>query len=192
MQDTVLPAHIRDAVNEIAELHARHEREATPAHRLFDRAVQSVGRPAFVGILTAIIAGWLAANLMLSAAGFAFDPPPFPILQNFGALAALYITVLILITTSREKKLGEYREHLTLQLAILNDQKSAKIIELLEELRRDDPALRDRIDGVAEALSVPAKPQAVLDAINNTNEVVRGSVAAGKSSLDGGPSPPKT
>ena len=57
-----------------------------------------------------------------------------------------------------------------MELAILGEQKSAKIIELLEEMRRDDPSLRNRVDHEAAAMSMPADPQAVLDAIKDSHE----------------------
>jgi hypothetical protein len=76
---------------------------------------------------------------------------------------------LNLSTQRRDDELASYREQLTLELAILGEQKSAKIIELLEELRRDDPTIRDRIDHDAAAMSAPADPQAVLDAIKDSH-----------------------
>jgi uncharacterized membrane protein len=79
------------------------------------------------------------------------------------------MTVLILSTQRRDDELTSYREQLTLELAILGEQKSAKIIELLEELRRDDPTIRNRIDHDAVAMSAPADPQAVLDAIKDSH-----------------------
>jgi len=81
---------------------------------------------------------------------------------------ALYVTVLILTTQRREDQLAGYREQLTLELAILGEQKSAKIIALLEEMRRDSPTLKNRVDEKASAISVAADPQAVLDAIKET------------------------
>jgi uncharacterized membrane protein len=68
------------------------------------------------------------------------------------------MTVLILSTQRRDDELASYREQLTLELAILGEQKSAKVIELLEELRRDDPTIRNRIDHDAAAMSAPADP----------------------------------
>jgi hypothetical protein len=50
-------------------------------------------------------------------------------------------------------------------LAILSEQKTAKIIALLEELRQDHPDIHDRIDREAAALSEPADPQPVLETI---------------------------
>ena len=82
------------------------------------------------------------------------------------------MTVLILTTQRREDKLAGLRDQLTLELSILSEQKSAKIIGLLEELRRDDPNISDRQDEHADALSKPADPNAVLDALKDTQEPV--------------------
>jgi uncharacterized membrane protein len=75
------------------------------------------------------------------------------------------LTVLILATQRRENELASHHEHLTLELAILSEQKSAKIIALLEELRQDHPDIHDRIDREAAALSEPTDAQSVLETI---------------------------
>jgi uncharacterized membrane protein len=168
-----VPDHIQQTIDTIASVHVRHQRQATRAHRFLEGAVTWVARPAFIVLLTVFVAGWVAANLLLAAKGQAFDPPPFPILQDIGTLTALYITVLILITAQREKEIGEHREQLTLELAILSEQKSAKIIQLIEEARRDNPLIDDRHDAQAAELAVPADPEAVLDAIKDTHGQMR-------------------
>ena len=173
----ILPAHIEDTVRSIAELHAQHHRGATPVQRIVDRSVSFVGRPRFVALLTCWITIWIVANLVLARSGRQFDPPPFATLQDIGAALGLYITVLILITQRREDELTQHREQLTLELAILGEQKNAKIIQLLEEMRRDNPLIHDREDAEAAALSVPADPQAVLDAIKETHEEMLASLA---------------
>jgi uncharacterized membrane protein len=94
-----------------------------------------------------------------------FDGPPFFWMQGAVSLVALYMTVLILATQRRENELASHHEHLTLELAILSEQKTAKIIALLEELRQDHPDIQDRIDQEAVALSEPTDPQLVLETI---------------------------
>lgn len=176
----ILPAHIEDTVRAIAELHAEHHRTATPVQRAVARLTSIVGRPRFVGVLTLVIVSWIGLNLGLRAMGaVAFDAPPFPWLQDVGAVLSLYITVLILITQRHDDQLSEHREQLTLELAILSEQKSAKMIELLEELRRDHPLLVDRVDHEANAMAQPADPQAVLDAIKDSHGDVLSTNAGG-------------
>jgi uncharacterized membrane protein len=82
---------------------------------------------------------------------------------------SLYMVILILATQQREYQLAQLREQLTLELVILSEQKTPKVIQLLEESRRDSPLIRNRVDQEAEAMALPADPQSVLDAIKDTH-----------------------
>ncbi|WP_428485466.1 DUF1003 domain-containing protein [Rhodopila sp.] len=167
----ILPAHIEDTIQAIAKLHAAHHQEAGALQRLVERLTAWIGRPRFIGALTGIIALWIAGNLLAALSGKPpWDEPPSAWLQGALGLLALYVTVLILTTQRREDQLAGYREQLTLELAILSEQKSAKIIALLEEMRRDNPMLKNRIDEEAAAMAVAADPQAVLDAIKESED----------------------
>jgi uncharacterized membrane protein len=75
------------------------------------------------------------------------------------------MVVLILATQRREDQLAQHREQLILELALLSEQKTAKVIELLEEFRRDSPLIHNRVDRQADSMAQPADPQQMLDAI---------------------------
>lgn len=170
----ILPAHIENTIQAIAQLHAEHYRKATALQRIVDRMTSTIGRPGFIAGLTLAVLVWCGGNLVALWAGRTpWDEPPFFWMQGVVGLGALYVTILILTSNRHAEQLAGYREQLTLELAILAEQKSAKIIELLEEMRRDDPSLRNRLDPEALALSVPADPQHVLDAIKEAHEEFR-------------------
>jgi uncharacterized membrane protein len=147
-------------------LQAEHENETGWLQRVVDRLTALVGRPASVPLITTAVCLWIGAN---SAAPFfklrPIDPPPFSWLQGAGALASLYIAVLILATQRRETQLADHRGQLILEMAIMAEQKSAKAIELLEESRRDNPMLVNRLDQEAQAMSTPTDHHSVLHAI---------------------------
>jgi uncharacterized membrane protein len=69
---------------------------------------------------------------------------------------------------------------LTLELAMLSEQKAAKLIELVEELRRDMPNVQDRVDQEAEALAQPADPEAVLEALKENQAEAESAAEAGR------------
>ena len=96
-----------------------------------------------------------------------WDAPPFSMLQGAVSLVALYTTILILATQRHEDEMALHREQLTLQLSLLSEQKSAKIIQLLEEMRRDSPYIADRYDREAADMAHPADPRSVLNAITD-------------------------
>ena len=90
-------------------------------------------------------------------------------------LGALLMTSIILITQNRRSAEAEQRAQLDLQVNILAEQKVAKLIVLLEELRRDIPTVHDRVDAVAEAMERPMDARAVLTALQGHSRV--GAVA---------------
>ncbi len=165
-----LPAHIEETIRAIAQLHADHNDNATPLQRAVDRMTSLLGRPSFIGALTVIVAVWIGLNVLAAALGYrAIDPPPFSWMGGAISLVSLYMVVLILATQQRDDQLAQRRELLLLELAILGEQKTAKVIQLLEENRRDNPLIRDRVDQEADAMAQPADPQSVLDAIKDTH-----------------------
>ncbi len=167
---SILPSHIDATIRAVAQLHAEHHEKATLPERAIGRLTAVLGRPWFLGLLSVMVIGWIGGNLLAAVLHFGpVDPPPFAWLGEAASLVSLYTVVLILATQQREDRLARQRELLTLELAILTEQKTAKVIELLEEVRRDNPLIRDRDDREARAMARPADPQSVLEAIKETH-----------------------
>jgi uncharacterized membrane protein len=161
-----IPEHVETSIQTIVKLHADHRQRATPFQRGIEGITDQLGRPACLGFLAFVIIVWIAANLvMLWLGSSAVDPPSFNWLQTILALMALSMTLLIVATQRRADELATIREQLTLQMALIAEQKTAKIIELIEEMRRDIPWTKDRIDQEARAMAAPADFSAVITAI---------------------------
>jgi len=168
---TILPAHIEQTVQAIARLHKAHHQRATPLQLFVDRLTALVARPAFIGLVVMTVIVWIGGNLLLlQLTGWSLDRPAFPWLQGAGELAAIFITTLILMSQRRKDELSELREQLILELAIMTEQKGAKLIALMEEMRRDNPLLVNRVDTEAEDMSTPADPEAVLEAFQEAQD----------------------
>jgi uncharacterized membrane protein len=159
------PQHVKDAIAQIAEMHASHHREATAMDRLADRVICALGTGTFLFCILGFTGLWILASAAFPHAWF--DQPPYPILDLLLSLAAILIAVLILANQRRDDLLANRREQMTLQLALLTEQKVGKLIELVEELRRDLPNVDNRID--LEAIEMTGRPDhsAVLDEIQD-------------------------
>jgi uncharacterized membrane protein len=165
----VAPDHMDETIRSIRRLQAEHRVQATPQQRAMGWITDRIGRPLFIVALALAIGGWVVANGIALAIGYRpIDPPPFQWLQGAMTLASLLMVVFIVGAQKHEDELNDHREMLALDLAILSEQKSAKIIGLLEEFRRDSPEIHDRVDHEAEAMAQPANPQSMLDAIKET------------------------
>jgi uncharacterized membrane protein len=117
----------------------------------------------------------VALNTVGASAGLPrLDPPPFQWLQGVVSLAALLVTLMVLATQRRLAQRAARRGDLELQVNLLSEQKAAKLIALLEELRRDLPSVRDRIDPVANAMTEAVDPKAVLSVIDAEDTSTKG------------------
>ena len=166
------PGRAVETAHDIADanlqLRAAHHDETSTLQKAVDRVTASVGWPGFAAVAAAAMSGWVGINLWLVHAGVApLDPPPFADLQSALAVGGFLMVALVLTTQRREDQLAGHRAQMILELSVLTDQKISKVIELLEESRRDNPSLRDRADGEAAAMSTPADTRAVLEAIKD-------------------------
>ena len=180
MPDTQIdvPPHLAETIHAIALLHAEHHKKSTLAERIIDRLTLFVGRPIFLlGLLTFALL-WMVMNTMiLLGGGTPLDAPPFTWLELLLTIVALTIAVVILTSQSRADRFANLREQMTLEATLLTEQKTRKIIELLEELRRDSPGIRDRRDLEAEQMAAKTDPREVQTAVQEVDqEIVRTSI----------------
>ncbi len=171
--DDRLPDHVSQQVDTIATLHARGESDVSIHQRTIEKVTAFLGRPLFLNLTIALIAVWVGLNLSPHRLHTSpFDPAPFPLLGWIVSTGCLLLTIVVLITQNRQARLAERRAQLDLQVNLLSEQKIAKVIALLEELRRDSPNVKNRYDAEAEAMSESADAHAVLDALEEKLDAV--------------------
>ena len=159
-----LSQHLAESIEDLTAFHEAHYLGASWMQRLFDRGTAIVGTPLALVVLTLGLAAWIGAVAL-------FDPgrggeDAFAWLELGSTCAALLVAVLILVTQRREDILAQRRSQLILELAILSDKKAAKIIALLEEMRRDAPDLNDRVDAESADMAIPTNVLEVVAAID--------------------------
>jgi uncharacterized membrane protein len=164
---------ISQNIEAVLDFYTREEQKMTGSQRVMERISRFVGQPAFLGIILLSVTLWIVANIALRELGRAeFDPAPYFWLQGIIALSALLITTVVLGKQNRLAKLEEQRAHLDLKVNLLTEQKAAKLIDLMEELRRDLPNVRNRHDSEAVALQQSMNPDLVLAALDERSEPV--------------------
>jgi uncharacterized membrane protein len=72
---------------------------------------------------------------------------------------------VVLIGQNRLAQLERQRDQLQLHVNILTEQKTTKLVHLMEELRRDLPMVRDRHDADAAKLQQPTDTTDILTAL---------------------------
>ena len=173
-QETAVEAE-RDQISQnigaVREFYTREEQRISRPQRALEHLSRVIGQPLFLGFILLFVALWMIANVVLRLLGMAaFDPAPFFWLQGIVGLGALLTSTVVLTKQNRLARLADQRAHLDLKVTLLTEQKAAKLIDLMEELRRDLPSVKNRDDPEAAALQHSMNPVRVLAALDEPTE----------------------
>jgi len=167
----VVSGQVSHNIEAVLDLYQREDEQVGGTQRLVETISRAVGRPRFLGCIIAFVVMWIGFNLAAPRLGFVqWDAPPFFWLGGIVSLGALLTSTAVLIKQNRLAHFDEQRAHLELQVSLLTEQKTTKLIQLIEELRRDLPMVKDRLDAEAEALKLPTDPEQVLATMDEMRE----------------------
>jgi len=183
------PGHDQTSQNieAVLDYYTREEQKISRSQRILERISTLIGQPVFLGFILFFVALWMLANTLLREfGGTEFDPAPYFWLQGIVGLGALLTATIVLIRQNRLGKLADQRQHLDLKVTLMTEQKAAKMIDLLEELRRDLPNVKDRHDPAAAVLRESMKPDLVIAALDEGNEADKRLKGSGESKKPAG------
>jgi uncharacterized membrane protein len=164
-----LPSMARENIELLAEHDQREGAKVSSLQATIERVSGVMGSSTYFVVVVGFILLWAGVNLYGVHAHWRFvDPPPFSWLQGIVSFNALLLTIAVLIRQKRMAQLAEHRAHLDLQINLLTERKVSKILQVVDELRRDLPARRRGHDQETAELALPADTEALLDAIKET------------------------
>ncbi len=156
-------------IEKIIGFQAKQEQELPMRDRIIEKIASFFGKSEFLYLQLLFFVSWAVCS-HLAPQLLPFGLPKFD-LQEMGVdIASLLIATGVLVQQNRQDKLAEQRSHLTLQINLLTEQKIAKLIELMEELRADLPNIRDRYDWEAQIMQQATDPQVVLNILQENLE----------------------
>lgn len=163
---------INQNIESILTFYKREEEKLSRPQLFLESSSNFIGSIYFLGLVVIFVTCWILINLFAKNFGWVeFDPIPFVGLAGIISFFALITATVVLIKQNRIAKLEEQRAHLELQVNLLTEQKTTKLIYLIEELRRDLPMVHNRHDAEATALQQPTNPEHVLSAIDEWHEL---------------------
>jgi len=153
-------------IDSVLEVRKREREQRSPSQLFVERISLIIGRPLYLVALFLFVACWITYNLLAARWDRTpFDAAPFPLLEGMLSLGALISTTVVLIAQNRLTRIEQQHAHIALQVNLITEQKVTKIINLLEELRRDLPMVKDRYDAQAASFAQKTDALQVLSAI---------------------------
>lgn len=162
---------INQNIEAVLDFYAREGGKMSRTQHLLEKISCFVSEPIFFGLILLFVIAWISCNLLVPYFSMSpFDPAPFHFLQGIIGLSALLTATIVLSKQNRLAKLEEQRAHLDLKVNLLTEQKTAKMIDLLEELRFDLPNVRNRSDAKATEFKHALNPEQVLAALDERGD----------------------
>jgi uncharacterized membrane protein len=155
-------------IQTIIELETEQGKNIPTHQRILEQVAAACGQPRFLYGQIFLFSAWWICSELVSRDILHWNLPIFTLHEEGIDVASLLISTGVLIYQTRQEKLAEERSHLTLQLNLLTEQKIAKLIALVEELRTDLPNVRNRQDIEAEEMQKMTDPQALLTVLKES------------------------
>lgn len=118
----------------IAQLEQEFVRRCSLVDRISDGITKLSGHILFVFAHLAGYAGWILTNTGVIPGVRPFDPYPFGLLSLLVALEVFFLSTAVLMSQSRQGHQAEQRAHLDLQINLLAEQETTKILQMLQAI----------------------------------------------------------
>ena len=131
---------------------AQHASNRSSMEVLADRMIGFASSTPFLVVHAFLFIAWILWNI--PGIGLPqFDPYPYGMLTTIVSLEAIFLSIFVLMTQSRESRIGELREELTLQVNLRMEEEITKTLHLVAGLyarlglkMADDPELRAMLE----------------------------------------------
>jgi uncharacterized membrane protein len=164
-----LPEQVIKNVETIDRHQVHHQQNTKTDRKIINRIAAVFGRPQFLYFQIVFFTVWIGCSNLAERNIIAKNFPLFDLHLHGLEIAALMISTEVLIDQTHQEKLSKEQSHLMLQLNLLTEQKIAKLISLVEELRTDLPNVHNRADLEAEIMQQAIDPQAILEVIQQNS-----------------------
>src|SRR6187399_2176015 len=125
---------IEGNLRHIAELEEKALATRSPGEKIGDAASRLIGSMPFVLFHLVWFAGWIVLNLGAVPGIKPFDEFPFGLLTLVVSLEAIFLSLFLLISQNRMTRQADKRAHLDLQINLLAEAETTKILRMLEQI----------------------------------------------------------
>jgi uncharacterized membrane protein len=131
--DATLPT-AQSNIEKVVHLEEEEERRRSFIDRFPEMVGSFAGSVAFVACQLTFVGLWVIANLGIIPGVPVFDPFPYSLLSSLLSLEGVLLTAFVLIRQNRMSLIGDRRSHLDLQISLLAEKETTKIIQMLERM----------------------------------------------------------
>ena len=153
-------------IRAVCELEQKALDERSLGERIGDGVSHHAGRAWFIVFHVIWFTSWIILNAGLVPAVPRFDPYPYPFLTFAVSLEAIFLSLFILMSQNREARQADQRAHLDLQINLLAELESTRMLEMLKALCQHH-GLDAELSPDIEQLSKPTEPKTLVSELQH-------------------------
>jgi uncharacterized membrane protein len=128
------PASVADNIEKMVRAENDALRPRSHGVALVDVIGRFAGTLSFVAAQVAAFAAWVLVNAGKVPGIGTFDPFPYPFLSSVTSLEAVLLAAFVLMKQNRMSTVADRRDHLDLQVNLLTERETTRIIQMLDRL----------------------------------------------------------
>jgi len=162
-----LPSFISENIDAIIEAEQAANRRRSRSEAIYEFVGSTIGTLNFVAFQLIGTSLWVVINTGMMPPVHPFDPFPFPILNQIIASEAVLMTAFVLMKQNRMSKLADRRAHLGLQVNLLTERETTKIIGMLLEIGKRFDIQHKVLDEESSQLSRLLTIETLIEALHS-------------------------
>ena len=164
--------------NIVESFEAKALKKRTLAVRIADDLTSFFGSILFLVVNTIVFSAWILVNTGKVPGMAIFDPFPFSMLTTLVSLEAIILTVIVLMSQTRQSLISSLREEVDIQVNLIAEKEIKKVLKLLSELLKakgikvEDSELEDMLKEIDASYierklveQLTAKPQNLVEKV---------------------------
>jgi uncharacterized membrane protein len=124
----------RRNIASVAQIEQAFLKQLSPIDRVSQAITRFVGSWRFIIAHFLFFATWIVINTVPLAGGPPFDPYPFVFLNLMVVLETVFLSTFVLMSQNRQNRQSEHWAHLHLQVGLLAEQETTKMLEMLQAI----------------------------------------------------------
>lgn len=155
-------------IRTIARLEQETMERRTLSERIGDAFTRVMGSLGFVVAHVLGFGAWFSINLGLIPGIEPFDPFPFGILTLIVSAEGVFLAIFVLLSQNRMSRLSSQRAHLNLQISLLGEQETTKLLQHLQRISEHLGIEESAGDRAVERLSQETHLETLAEELKKT------------------------
>jgi uncharacterized membrane protein len=169
-----IPKTAKSNIDDIMRIEQEFLKQRSFGDRLSDRVSWLAGSIGFIVVHIVFIGFWILMNLGLIPGLPLLDRYPFGLLSLVVGIDAIFMSTFVLMSQNRQDHQADHWAHLDLQISLLTEQETAKMLELLRaictRLGINEPANGGELSEMIEKKSVGELAERLAENLEKTRE----------------------